>query len=95
MRSAMFFNRALGSALFTLALVRRLPAQAPVVIDLGIRGGALATDSFQYLQACCGVGAVLGGPSTFSSEQLQWVAGSRRSETICIVRRLATLAPRS
>jgi hypothetical protein len=75
MRSARFFKRALGSALFTLALASRLPAQAPVLIDLGIRGGAVATDSFQFLNPCCGAGAVLGGSWSFSSEKLHGTIG--------------------
>jgi hypothetical protein len=75
MRSARFFKRALGSALFTLALVSRLPAQAPVLIDLGIRGGVVATDSFQFLNLCCGAGAFLGGSWSFSSEKLHGTIG--------------------
>jgi len=75
MRTTRFFEKALGAALFTLALASRLAAEAPVVIDLGIRGGAVATDSFQLLQACCGAGAFLGGSWSFSSERLHGTIG--------------------
>ena len=75
MANGRFVKFALRVLLSVSALAGESAAQATFVVDFGIRGGAVATDSHQLVRACCGAGSVLGGAFAFNLEQLRGTIG--------------------
>jgi len=75
MANGRFVKFALRVLLSVSALAGESAAQATFVVDFGIRGGAVATDSHQLVRACCGAASVLGGTFAFNLEQLRGTIG--------------------